>query len=88
MPKMNGFELYREIKKIDEEIDVCFFTAFDMANQEFGQLFPNIEAQDFLKKPMPISELALRIHRMLSRSKEDQAPTISDSQRERHGTGS
>ncbi|PWU79018.1 MAG: hypothetical protein DLM72_19610 [Candidatus Nitrosopolaris wilkensis] len=27
MPKMNGFELYLEIKKIDNKVKVCFLTA-------------------------------------------------------------
>ena len=28
MPKMNGFELFREIKKIDNNVKVCFLTGF------------------------------------------------------------
>jgi hypothetical protein len=28
MPKMNGFELYNEIRRIDDK--VCFITAFDI----------------------------------------------------------
>ncbi len=27
MPNMNGYELYRQIKKIDEIVKVCFLTA-------------------------------------------------------------
>jgi two-component SAPR family response regulator len=30
MPKMHGFELYREIRKIDDEVKVCFLTAGEM----------------------------------------------------------
>jgi len=26
MPKMNGFELYNEIRKIDDKVKVCFVT--------------------------------------------------------------
>jgi two-component SAPR family response regulator len=29
MPKMNGFELYKEIKDIDNKIEACFITAFE-----------------------------------------------------------
>ena len=29
MPKMDGFELCQEIKKIDNKVKVCFMTAFD-----------------------------------------------------------
>ncbi|MDE1816955.1 MAG: response regulator, partial [Thaumarchaeota archaeon] len=28
MPKMNGFELYREVKKKSNSVKICFFTAF------------------------------------------------------------
>jgi len=28
MPKMNGFELYTKIEKIDNKAKVCFITAF------------------------------------------------------------
>ena len=35
MPKMNGFELYKEIKKIDGKVRVCFLTALsDSQNHE------------------------------------------------------
>ena len=27
MPEMDGFELYRQIKKIDDKVKVCFLTA-------------------------------------------------------------
>jgi DNA-binding response OmpR family regulator len=34
MPKMNGFNLYREIRKLDDEVKVCFMTAFDIQNEQ------------------------------------------------------
>ena len=30
MPNMNGFELYMQIKKIDDKVKVCFLTAGEM----------------------------------------------------------
>jgi DNA-binding response OmpR family regulator len=30
MPDMNGFELYKQIKKIDDKVKVCFLTADEM----------------------------------------------------------
>jgi len=30
MPKMDGFELYGKIKKIDDVVHACFITAFDI----------------------------------------------------------
>jgi DNA-binding response OmpR family regulator len=34
MPKMNGFELYTEIQKIDNQVKVCFITAGEMYYNE------------------------------------------------------
>src|SRR6266702_1570957 len=39
MPNMNGFELYREIRKIDERIKVCFITAFEVYHEELKKKF-------------------------------------------------
>lgn len=30
MSKMNGFELYTEMRKVEEEVKVCFITAGEM----------------------------------------------------------
>jgi DNA-binding response OmpR family regulator len=38
MPVMNGFELLREIKKVDESVKVCFLTALS----EFRNYIPHI----------------------------------------------
>ena len=47
MPDMNGFELYEEIRKIDNKSKVCFLTAFGEGyTEEFGRRFtsssPNV----------------------------------------------
>jgi DNA-binding response OmpR family regulator len=40
MPDMNGFELYEEIRKIDNKVRVCFLTAFGEGyTEEFGRRF-------------------------------------------------
>lgn len=33
MPNMNGFELYKEIKKVDEKVRVCFLTASEIYHE-------------------------------------------------------
>src|SRR5215469_9111353 len=30
MPKLNGFALYREIKRLDKKVKICFLTAGEM----------------------------------------------------------
>jgi DNA-binding response OmpR family regulator len=34
MPKMNGFELFKEIRKVNDKVKVCFATAFDIQEEE------------------------------------------------------
>ena len=62
MPEMSGFELYRELKKLDGGLDFCFFTAFDIYPDEFGKMFPDISVKAFLKKPISLSQLMLQVN--------------------------
>ena len=37
MPKMDGFELYEQLKKIDSDFKVCFLTASEMYHLKLGK---------------------------------------------------
>ena len=65
MPNMNGFELYREIKKIDDKVKVCFITAYDVFYEKLKEGFPAVNVGCFIKKPVDINELVSRINREL-----------------------
>jgi DNA-binding response OmpR family regulator len=52
MPKMDGFELYNEIRKIDDKVKVCFITAFDIQKEDVECL---------IRKPIPIGDLVKRV---------------------------
>ena len=58
MPKMNGFELYKEMAKIDNKAKVCFMTAFEIYRDEFKRLFPKLSLNCFANKPISIKTLA------------------------------
>jgi two-component system, OmpR family, response regulator ChvI len=65
MPKMDGFELYREIRKKESEIKVCFVTAFEISKDEVGH--PTADGSVvFLRKPVGAEELADKVHNMIS----------------------
>lgn len=64
MPGMSGFELFREIKKVDPAVKVCFLTAFEVYMGEFKKLFPDMTVDAFLRKPIGISELASQIDKI------------------------
>jgi len=33
MPKMNGYDLYKEIRKLDNKVKICFLTASELYNE-------------------------------------------------------
>ena len=61
MPKMNGLELYQNIReKYKAEnggVKVCFITAFEEYYKEFERVFPNLKIDCFIKKPISIDKL-------------------------------
>ena len=66
MPKMNGFELYQEMEKIDNKAKVCFITAFEVYYKSLRELFPTVKVDCFIKKPITNDELIERIRTELA----------------------
>src|ERR671938_1548720 len=55
MPKMNGFQLYREIKNMDNKVKVCFLTALNEMHdyEEFKrEVYPKAGERYFIQKPV------------------------------------
>ena len=57
MPKINGFQLYREMSKRDDQVRVRFLTAFETYREEFKMAFPELDERRFIKKPATISKI-------------------------------
>jgi DNA-binding response OmpR family regulator len=64
MPKMNGFELYKEMEKIDA-VKVCFITAFEVYYEALREVFPTMEVGCFITKPIEIANLVKKINEQL-----------------------
>lgn len=62
MPRINGFDLYRQVKKRDSGVKVCFLTAFQVYYEEFKKIFPTIDVKAFIRKPVSISNLVNQIN--------------------------
>ncbi|HEX2557066.1 MAG TPA: response regulator [Nitrososphaera sp.] len=62
MPKLNGFDLYREVRKKDTKVKVCFLTAFEIYYEEFRKMFPTIDVKAFVRKPVSISALVKQLN--------------------------
>jgi two-component system, OmpR family, response regulator ChvI len=65
MPDINGFELYKEIKKKDNEVKVCFLTAGDTYYASYADIFNALGVECFIQKPIENEELIGRIKNML-----------------------
>ena len=65
MPKMDGFSMAREIRRLSPNVPLLFLTAkstIDDVEQGF-----EIGANDYLKKPFELRELIVRIKALLRR---------------------
>ena len=66
MPKMNGFELYREIEKREgKSIKVCFITAHEVYYETLKEEFPTLNVGCFIAKPIEIGNLVIRLKQEL-----------------------
>jgi two-component system, OmpR family, response regulator ChvI len=69
MPQMNGFELLHEIRKIDENLKVCFLTAVSELTEyatAIKKIYPPLDGNCIIKKPIDNMELAKQINRILN----------------------
>jgi two-component system, OmpR family, response regulator ChvI len=66
MPVMNGFELFKKIKEIDNRVQACFITAYEDYREEFKESFPMLdEAKYFIRKPKAIEDLVNHVATIL-----------------------
>jgi DNA-binding response OmpR family regulator len=64
MPKKDGFEVYKEILKIDNRVKVCFLTAGDINYRSLKETFPTLDENQFIRKPIENIELIKQIHKI------------------------
>jgi CheY-like chemotaxis protein len=67
MPKMNGFELYDELRKLDSNVKICFLTAAKEIYYEamIKETFPELDVSYFLKKPIENKDLIKQVSELL-----------------------
>ncbi len=74
MPKMDGFSMAREIRKLSPTVPLLFLTAkstIDDVEEGF-----EIGANDYLKKPFELRELIVRIKALLRRYNNDRVEDV------------
>ncbi len=69
MPEMNGFELYRRMRRKDNGVKVCFLTALsDLRDYEQykKETYPKPNERHFVAKPISNDEIIRRVNEMLT----------------------
>jgi len=64
MPGLNGFALYREIKRLDKRVKICFLTAGEMF-YGYSDIFSSLPAKCFIRKPIDNEQLMKRIKEII-----------------------
>jgi DNA-binding NtrC family response regulator len=70
MPAMDGFKLYEEMKKIDNQFKVCFLTASEMFYEQYRPAHSIITGENYpvIQKPIKNEELIKEVNRILVQS--------------------
>jgi len=71
MPELDGFALYREIKRLDTKVKICFLTAGEMYYGSYSDLFSSLPANHFIRKPIDNEELMKRINEIIAADETD-----------------
>jgi DNA-binding response OmpR family regulator len=67
MPKMDGFELYEELKKKDNDVRVCFLTASELYYEEFRKKeYHALDKNLFIRKPIDNEDLMKEVNRIMT----------------------
>jgi CheY-like chemotaxis protein len=66
MPEMDGFDLYKELKKLNPRINVCFLTASEQYRKDQREVEHRVLSQDlFIQKPISIEDLKMEINKRI-----------------------
>jgi DNA-binding response OmpR family regulator len=66
LPKMDGFDLYKELKKLDPDVKVCFLTASEKYREGLREgEYQTLSKGLFIQKPLSIKDLRKEIHKRI-----------------------
>ena len=67
MSDLNGFALYREIKRLDKKAKICFLTAGESTPYYgvYSDIFSSLPANCFIRKPIENEDLMKRINEII-----------------------
>ena len=68
MPEMNGFQLFRKLREIDNNLKICFLTAAELNHyrETDSDIIDELEKDYFVTKPVETTDLINKLKVMLS----------------------
>jgi DNA-binding response OmpR family regulator len=68
MPEMDGFSLYKQLKKLDNDAKICFLTASEMyfSRLRKDEDFCKLDEGLFIRKPIGNEELIRKVNTLLN----------------------
>lgn len=66
IPKLNGFQLARQINSLNSNVPILFMTAFNIYPTEYQADFPNADKNKFVQKPNGLLELKTKLFQCMS----------------------
>jgi two-component system, OmpR family, response regulator ChvI len=68
LPQITGFELYEKLRRIDDKPKICFITSFPVYYNTLKEIYPSVNANCFVQKPIVIEKLVELIRKELGLS--------------------
>jgi DNA-binding response OmpR family regulator len=63
MPKVDGFDLYQELRKVDPDVKICFLTASEKYHENLKEgEYQTLSKDLFIQKLLSIKKLIKEIH--------------------------
>jgi DNA-binding NtrC family response regulator len=66
MPRMNGFELARQVRRIAPDSRIVLVTGFEINMPEYERLFPSTKIDGIIQKPISLGKFIEEIERQLT----------------------
>ena len=69
MPALSGIQLVRKVKEINPDVKTVLMTSFEIRDNEFSKVFPSMQVDGFVQKPVGISDLTNKILSIIGETK-------------------
>ena len=69
MPQLSGIQLARKVKEINPKVKIILMTSFEIKDEEFSKVFPSVQVDGFVQKPIGINDLNNKILSVIGEAK-------------------